>query len=100
MRALLATTAIVIGAFTLPAQNTHHPLDALSAAEITRAVSVLRDAGRVSAGTRFGTITVQPLSKTSTDPRSARVLGFDWSKNEAFVAVVNLEASRLTSWVV
>jgi primary-amine oxidase len=100
MRALLATTAIVIGGVALPAQTTPHPLDALSAAEITRAVSVLRDAGRVTPGTRFGTITVQPLSKPSTDPRSARVLGFDWSKNEGFVAVVNLEAQRLTSWIV
>jgi primary-amine oxidase len=100
MRAALATTVIVISAFVLPAQTTRHPLDALSAAEITRAVTVLRDAGRVSPGTRFGTITVQPLNKTSPDPRSARVLGFDWSKNEAFVAVVNLEAQRLTSWVV
>src|SRR4051812_17828630 len=99
MRAILAATIAVITTPVVHAQS-RHPLDPLSASEITKTVSVLRDAGRVTAGTRFGTITVQQASKRSAEPRSARVLGFDWSKNQGFVAVVNLDASRLESWVV
>ena len=92
--------ALLFGTTTLQAQDNRHPLDPLTAAEITRTVNVLRASGRTTPDTRYGTITVQSAAKTSAGPRTARVLGFDWSKNEGFVAVVNLDASRIESWTV
>jgi primary-amine oxidase len=77
-----------------------HPLDPLSATEIQQTVGILRQSGRLTPQTRFGTITVQQPSKSGAQPRAARVLGFDWSRNEGFVAVVNLTASRVESWTV
>ena len=44
---------------------TRHPLDPLNAAEIQRAVAVLRQSGHLTADSRFGTITVQPRSKSA-----------------------------------
>ena len=79
---------------------TRHPLDPLSAAEIQQTVTVLRQSGRLTPQTRFGTITVQQPSKSGAQPRAARVVGFDWSRNEGFVAVVNVTASRVESWTV
>src|SRR5439155_11492112 len=77
-----------------------HALAPLSASAITAAVAVLRQSGRLTPQTRFGTITVQSPMKSGTPPRAARVLGYDWSRNEGFVAVVNLTAARLESWTV
>ncbi len=82
------------------AQRRPHPLDPLTAGEITRAVSVLRQSGRTTPETRYGTITVEPRAKTGNDSRSARILGFDWTRNEGFVAVVDLDGGRLASWSV
>jgi primary-amine oxidase len=61
---------------------------------------VLRQSGHLTPQTRFGTITVQQPSKSGAQPRAARVVGFDWSRNEGFVAVVDLNASRVESWTV
>jgi primary-amine oxidase len=77
-----------------------HALDPLSATEITRTVSVLREGRRLTSESRFGTITVEPRAKTNAGSRAARVVGFDWSRNEAFVAVVDLDARRVESWTV
>lgn len=77
-----------------------HILDPLSAAEIRQAVSVLQQSGHLTDQARFGTITVQPRAKTGGAARAARLLGFEWKRNEAFVAVVDLGASRLESWTV
>jgi primary-amine oxidase len=98
----LASTFLLVGSVALAqsAQRRPHPLDALSAAEITRAVSVLRGSGHTTPEARFGTITVEPRAKAGNEPRSARVLGFDWTRNEGFVAVVDLDAGRLASWTV
>src|ERR1041384_5180373 len=82
------------------AQEPLHILDPLSATEITNAVGVLRQSGRLTEQARFGTITVQARPKTGNVTRAARLLGFDWTKNEAFVAVVDLAASRVESFVV
>ena len=81
-------------------QRPAHPLDPLSAAEITRAASAIRASPRASPQTRFGTITVEPGAKGRTESRAARVVGFDWSRNEGFVAVVDLDAGRVSSWTV
>lgn len=77
-----------------------HPLDPLNAAEIQRAVSVLRQSGHLTPESRFGTITVEPRSKSRPESRAARLLGFDWSRNEGFVAVVDVDAGRVESWTV
>jgi primary-amine oxidase len=82
------------------AQEPPHVLDPLTAAEITRAVTVLHQSGRLTDQARFGTITVQPRPKTGNPTRAARLLGFDWTTNAAFVAVVDLAASRVESFVV
>ena len=69
----LAVAALV----SLPAAPAHslaaqHPLDALSAAEIQRAVSVLRQSNHLTPAARFGTITVQPREKSrERNPRRA-----------------------------
>ena len=77
-----------------------HALDPLNGAEISKTVATLRQAGHVNPQTRFATITVQPRSKTGREPRASRVIGFDWTRNEGFVAVVDLAAGRVESWTV
>ena len=97
---LFALLPIVLSA-TLTAQTpTRHPLDPLSANEITRTVTLLRASGRLTPQSRFGTITVQPQSKTERSTRAARVIGHDWSRNEGFLAVVDLDAGRVSSYAV
>ena len=101
MNRRFAIAALVsVSAAAARAQANGHPLDPLNAAEILRAVAVLRQSNHLTAQARFGTITVQPRDKTANATRAARILGFDWSKNEAFVAVVDLAGSRVESWAV
>ncbi|HYV98455.1 MAG TPA: hypothetical protein VE967_13420 [Gemmatimonadaceae bacterium] len=100
-RTELRTIMVVCAARTLMAQTpAQHPLDPLTGPEIERAVAVLKASNHLTDQARFGTITVQPRSKTGASPRAARVLGYDWKKNEAFVAVVDLGGSRVESWTV
>lgn len=96
-----AIAALVsLSAAAARAQVAGHPLDPLTGTEIQRAVAVLRQSNHVTAQARFGTITVQPREKTANASRAARILGFDWSKNEGFVAVVDLAGGRVESWTV
>jgi primary-amine oxidase len=86
---------------TLGAQNpARHALDPLSAAEITRTVAILRAANHLTPQSRFGTITVQPQPKNAPATRGARVVGHDWSRNQGFLAVVDLGRWSVTSWTV
>ena len=86
---------------TLGAQSpARHALDPLSADEITRTVALLRAAGHLTPLSRFGTITVQPQSKNAPATRAARVIGHDWSRNQGFLAVVDLDRGRVSSWTV
>jgi primary-amine oxidase len=80
--------------------STRHALDPLSGIEITRAVVLLRASGHLTAQSRFGTITVQPQPKNGPATRAARVVGYDWSSNEGFLAVVDLDSARVSSWTV
>jgi primary-amine oxidase len=82
------------------AQAVGHPLDPLTGAEIQRAVAVLRQSNHLTPQARFGTITVQPRDKAASASRAARIVGFDWTKNEGFVAVVDLAGGRVESWTV
>lgn len=94
---VLATAVPVAASAQTPGR---HALDPLTSAEINSAVAIIKRAPQYSAQARFGTITVQPQAKSATTARAARILGFDWSRNEAFVAVVDLAGSRLSSWTV
>jgi primary-amine oxidase len=82
------------------AQSAQHPLDPLSGAEIQRAVAILRQSNHLTADARFGTISVQPRDKTPSPSRAARIVGYDWAKNEGFLAVVDLSGGRVESWAV
>src|SRR5437764_13304599 len=97
----LTRLAALLTVTPLSAQSTlPHALDPLSGAEIAQAVTTLRQSGHLTPQTRFGTITIQQRSKSGAQPRAARVIGFDWSRNEAFAAVVSLAPARLESWTV
>ncbi|MBC7897705.1 MAG: nickel transporter [Cytophagaceae bacterium] len=78
--------------------SSRHPLDPLTAAEIRQAVTLLGQSGRVTPHSRYATIAVQPRRKAGGESRAARVVGYDWSRHEGFVAVVDLGASRVESW--
>ncbi len=100
IRHFAAAAFIFLSGSAAGAQSATSPLDPLNAAEIQRAVAVLRQSNRLTADARFGTITVQQRDKTGAASRAARIVGFDWSKNEGFVAVVDLAAGRVESWAV
>src|SRR5262245_15638697 len=90
---LVAMSAVVAMCTPVVAHaQAKHILDPLDAAEITKAVNTLRQSGNVSDQARFGTITVQPRAKTGSPARGARIVGYDWTRNQGFVAVVDLAA--------
>src|SRR5215207_6149355 len=97
----LAALVPLLASATLGAQSpARHALDPLSANEITRTVGLLRASGRLTPQSRFGTITVQPQPKNAPATRAARVIGHDWSGNQGFLAVVDLDRRRLSAWTV
>ncbi len=100
IRRFAVAALVSLSASIVRAQAVGHPLDPLSGAEIQRAVAVLRQSSHITAQARFGTITVQPREKAASAIRAARIVGFDWSKNEGFVAVVDLAGGRVESWAV
>ena len=100
IRRCVVAALVSLSAASARAQTAAHPLDPLSGAEIQRAVAVLRQSNHVTGEARFGTITVQPREKAANATRAARILGFDWSTNVGFVAVVDLAGGRVESWTV
>ena len=60
MRPRVAVLIALMSTAPVAVQQTHHPLDPLTASETTRAALVLRQSGCVTAQTRFATIPVQP----------------------------------------
>ena len=98
--AVLVAFSLAIGNTAMAQPRTTHALDPLSAAEITRAATVLRAEGRLSDQARFGTIVVNPPEKSAVGARAARVIGFDWTRHEGFLAIVDLVASRVQSYTV
>src|SRR5262245_56897730 len=97
---LIALVAILLPSTVAAQSAARHALDPLSANEITRAVSILQASGHLTPQSRFATITVQPQPKNAPAARAARVIGHDWSRNEGFLAVVDLDAGRVSSWAV
>src|SRR5262249_55021605 len=62
--------------------------------------SELRRPGHPPPTTGLATLAVQRRRRPAAPPRAARVVGFDWTRNEGFVAVVDLAARKLESWTV
>ena len=90
---------------TVQSPETHrHPLDPLTADELTRTVELLREAGHVNGATRFSNIELRDLPKaivldwtpSAAIPRAAfAVIKQD---TRTFEAVVDLNGGIVTSW--
>ena len=100
----MLVTALLVAVIGVPRPLSAHPLDALSAAEIGAAISVLRAAGHADAATRFPLITL-------AEPDKQAVLAGHPGQNfarKAFVVVrqqrivyegvVDLAAGKLERW--
>lgn len=85
-----------------------HPLDPLSAAEITDAVAILREQRELGSRLRFTSIALaEPLKAlvkgfTAGDPidRTARIVCYDRDTQETAVALVSVTARALVGWEV
>ena len=81
-----------------------HPLEPLSAAEVSRAVELLKTAGKVSLTMRFVTIMLSEPPKAVVHagqgwealPRLASVVLFDNATNSCFEAELNLTSGTIT----
>ncbi len=98
-------STISLGLLSTPIPVTH-PLEPLTPDEVCRAVSVLRDAGKVTPTTRFVSITLKEPAKafvhgfTGAEPisRSAFAVLFDNASNACYEAVLSLTDARLVDW--
>ncbi len=80
-----------------------HPLEPLSAAEVQHAVSLLRQADKVTPTTRFVSISLREpkkelLGREAPPPREAFVVLFDNATNSCFEAALSLSDGKLLSW--
>ena len=88
-----------------PAQSLH-PLDPFSAEELTRAVAILSDSGRVSETVRFsGAFPIEPPKDVvrgfvpgTPFERELRILGYDRERTGSFDARVSLSAGKLSDF--
>ena len=82
-----------------------HPLEPLSAAEVARAVAVLKQHGKVTPTTRFVSVSLHEPAKTWLQtsppvsvPREAFLVLFDNGQNACYEAVVSLHDAQLLSY--
>jgi primary-amine oxidase len=82
-----------------------HPLEPLSAAEVARAVAVLKQHGKVTPTTRFVSVSLHEPAKTWLQtsppvsvPREAFLVLFDNGQNACYEAVVSLPDAQLLSY--
>src|SRR5215470_15681504 len=83
-----------------------HPLDPLSAQEITAAVAILRTSGKLGSNVRFATVVLQEPSKEVVlnfkdgDPieREAFAILLDNADGATYEAVVSLTNSLVKDW--
>lgn len=101
----LAVVSLVVIGPSAGAQ-TAHPLDALSTAEITATVELLRAAGHVDDGTRYETVRLQPPAKDDVwawepgqTPLPRKAFMAVRHRRRVYESVVNLDARRVESWV-
>jgi primary-amine oxidase len=86
--------------------TTRHPLEPLSAAEVQRAVSALKDHGKVTPTTRFVSVSLKEPPKEvvhrfdgqGAPPREAFAVLIDNGTNSCYEAAVSLADGRLLSW--
>lgn len=84
--------------------NIHHPLEPLTADEVQLAVTILRDAGKVTPTTRFISVSLKEPAKDvvrkhsggSIERRAFAVL-FDNATNSCYEATVSLTERKLTA---
>lgn len=85
---------------------TPHPLEPLTATEVQRAVEILRDAGKVTASTRFVSVSLhEPPKKLvhgfpHVEPvaRKAFAVLFDNAQNACYEAIVAISDGVIESW--
>jgi primary-amine oxidase len=80
-----------------------HPLEPLSSAEVQHAVSLLRQADKVTATTRFVSVSLREpkkelLGREAAPPREAFVVLFDNATNSCFEAALSLSDGKLLSY--
>src|SRR5262245_14665478 len=83
-----------------------HPLEPLSAAEVTRAVAVLAGAGKLTPTTRVVSVMLKEPPKAlvhsdatrANHPREAAAVLFDNATNSCFEAELNLASEALTAF--
>jgi len=80
-----------------------HPLEPLSAAELQLAVSLLRQADKVTPTTRFVSVSLREpkkelLDRAAAPPREAFAVLFDNATNSCFEAALSLTDGKLLSW--
>ena len=89
-----------------PAETDSHPLEPLSGEEITAAIRILRDSGRVGTKRRFVVVTLHEPPKAvvlswtpdTNVPREAAVQVLDNADGRAYEATVSLTGSTVTRW--
>ena len=72
-----------------------HPLDPLTAAEMSVAVETLKRADKLGPAVRFGSITLHEPSKSQHLGRMADALLYDWTSGKAYEAVIDLPSKKL-----
>lgn len=105
LRAALAGAGLLVLAAGPATAASPHPLDALSADEITRAVAVLREAGYVDAEARFPLINLKEPPKAEVlawqegGPRPGRQAALVVKRGaETYEAVVDLAQGTVARW--
>jgi primary-amine oxidase len=84
--------------------DTTHPMDALDADEIRRAVQILRSAGRADASTKFATLTLHEPDKDTVrawqpgQPFARRAFVVAVQQGRVHEAVVDLDSGGVDSW--
>ncbi len=104
VRAAFLAASLLVAAFAIPTAISAHPLDALSAAEIGTALSVLRAAGHADAATRFPLITLAEPDKEAVlawhPGQSFARKAFVIARGQRLVyeGVIDLAAGKLERW--
>ena len=81
-----------------------HPLEPLTAPEVTNVVVILKEAGKVTPTTRFVSVSLREPPKADVHagkpnlPRQAKSVLFDNATNSCFETIVCLSSQQILSW--
>ena len=103
---ILSVAVLIVYANPVYSADTDHPLDPLNAAEIEKAVKILRASPNFPKNALFSTVQLREPAKEIVlnykrgegVQRAAFAVIFDRDKNETFEATVDLGSSKLVSW--